>query len=157
MLTATMGPPAETGRCTKRKVWQMLCFFAFLLPLLERLQLTVLALLLAPLSQRPTCEPASKCKQCVNEWSWTPVKRNERTLCLLPFWEGETCRTRWNWVTGRSAQQSWRERLGTRSILISQLDSELDSKPILMGDTQNHSVWLRLNNSLRYKYLFRKR
>ena len=22
MLTATIGPPAETGRCTKRKVWQ---------------------------------------------------------------------------------------------------------------------------------------
>ena len=71
VLTATMGSPAETGRCTKRKVWQMLCFFAFLLPLLERLQLTVLVLLLAPLSQRPPCEPASKCKQCVNEWSET--------------------------------------------------------------------------------------
>ena len=29
--------------------------------------LTVLALLLARLGQRPACEPASECKQCVNE------------------------------------------------------------------------------------------
>ncbi len=42
---------AQSGRCGK-----MLCFFDFLLPLLERLQLTVLALLLAPLAQRPSCE-----------------------------------------------------------------------------------------------------
>ena len=29
VLTATMGPPAETGRCTKRKVWQTALLLRF--------------------------------------------------------------------------------------------------------------------------------
>ena len=37
--------------------------------------LTVLALLACELGQRPTCEPASKCKQCVNEGTeWSEKK-----------------------------------------------------------------------------------
>ena len=62
-----------------------------------------------------------------------------------------------NVESGSGTKYGWSERQLTNSIWNSELDSELDSKPILMGDTQNHSVWLRPNNTLRYKYLIRKR
>ena len=46
--------------------------------------LTVLALLLALLSQRPPCELASKCKQSVNEWSGTKCSgMSEQSVCYL--------------------------------------------------------------------------
>ena len=66
-------PRAETGRCTKRRVRKAVP---------ERLQLTVLSLLLAPLSQRPTCELVSECKQSGNEWT----KRAERSEAEWSEW-----------------------------------------------------------------------
>ena len=50
----------------------------------EATGLTVLALLLALLSQRPTCEPASICKQSGNEWSGTKYSgMREQSVCYL--------------------------------------------------------------------------
>lgn len=68
------------------------------------------------------------------------MKRNERTLCLLPFWERAFTGNKKNVESGSGTKYSWSERQLTNSIWNSELDSELDSKPILMGDTQNHSV-----------------
>ena len=92
---------AETGRCTKRKVWQLLRFLAFLLPLLERLQLTVLALIacaactkarvLCPLARLPASFLVNAKSLRTNERMKTnEVRRNERVRSSLfaTFWEG---------------------------------------------------------------------
>ena len=88
------GPLAETGRCTKRKVWQLLCLPAFLLPLLERLQLTVLALLacaactkarvLCPLAQlRASFLVNAKSLRTNERMKTNEVRRNERVRSSL--------------------------------------------------------------------------
>ena len=119
--------------------------------------LTVLALFLrASLLCAATCELTSKCKQSAKEWSATKWSgMSELSVCYL-FGRSVSWNTR-NVESGSGTKYGWSERQLTNSIWNSELDSELDSKPILMGDTQNHSVWLRVNNTLRYKYLFRKR
>ena len=58
--------------------------------------------------------------------------------CLLQRWAH--LRKQADAQSGSGTKYGWSERQLTNSIWNSELDSELDSKPILMGDTQNHSV-----------------
>ena len=80
--SSTIGPRAETGRTQSGTLQRNEVKL-----MRAATGLTVLALKRALLTCAATCEPAGKCKQCVNEWSamkWSWMR--EHSVCYL-FWK----------------------------------------------------------------------